>query len=113
MIQFWVGVVLMDVQARTRATSTIALAIDAKGTRVEQSSIPLGFEGPKAVLYMQRFFLIPGAYTLLVDVDGRKSTVPLRELSGEAFEELAGEVKIALLPDPRSDHAKSRILSRQ
>jgi GWxTD domain-containing protein len=121
-VQFWSGEVpVVDVQVRTKAAGAIALAVDASGARVEQSSIPLGFDRVKPVLYMQRFFLAPGAYTLLVDVDGRKSTIPLRvsasrEVLGEGFEDLPGEVKIALLPDPRSEDAKAsaqRIPARQ
>jgi GWxTD domain-containing protein len=108
-LQFWAGDgPVVDVQVRARATSVIALAIDAAkgGVRVEQSSVPLGFDGPRPVLYMQRFFLSPGSYNLLVDVDGRRSVVAMevsagREFIGEALEERPGDLKIAMLPDPR------------
>jgi GWxTD domain-containing protein len=117
-LHFWAGdVPVTDVQIRAKASSTIGLAIDRARNRVEQSSIPLGLTSAKTVLYTQRFFLPPGTYSLTVEIDGAKATKDFvvsgtRDLSGEALEEQPGDLKIALLPDPRTADARAVAQSR-
>ena len=94
----------------------IGLAVEARGQPTGRSSIPLGFSELKTVVYTQRFFLLPGDYSLVVDIDGRRTRMPLkvneehsRTLVGEAFEERPGETRIGITPDPRSDAVRETI----
>ncbi len=110
-LQFWATpeVAALDVEVRVRASARIGLAIEEKGTRLEQSEIPIEASSARPVRYIQRFFLLPGDYTLEIARDGVVSSVPVRvdlepheKLKGEGFAEEPGEVRIANTPDPRS-----------
>lgn len=110
-LQFWVDgdIPAVDVQVRVKAAAKIGLAIEENARRLEQSEIPLGLPAAKSVLYIQRFFLLPGSYTLLIEADGNRSSIPMnvsadksQPLIGEALEEHAGDIRIANTPDPRS-----------
>ncbi|MBI2685700.1 MAG: GWxTD domain-containing protein [Acidobacteria bacterium] len=110
-IQFRAGEIpVVDVQLRATAAQSIGLAVEGAG----RGTVPLGYAEAKPVLYTQRFFLLPGSYQLKVLVDGRSELVPLvvqdtAQAVGEGFEEVPGEVKIAMLPDPRSADAAESI----
>lgn len=129
-LQFRAGEVpVVDVQVRTQAAERIALQVELRGRRVEQSAVSLTSStasslagekaGRQAVLYSQRFFLPAENYTLTVEVDGQTVTVPLRVtvpfgaggeraepgLQGEGFAEMEGERRISILPDPRTADA--------
>ncbi|MCX6598049.1 MAG: GWxTD domain-containing protein [Acidobacteria bacterium] len=117
-IQFWVDstIPVTDVQLRTRAVSSLGVTIERRSQAVDRSEIPLGYKEPRPVLFTQRFFLPPGSYSLIVEVDGRRMTMPFRvaddpthAMTGEAFEERPGETKISLTPDPRGEMAKEAL----
>jgi hypothetical protein len=128
-LQFWADdeTPVLDVQVRTQAMNNIGLAVEARGQPTERSSIPLGFCELKTVVYTQRFFLLPGDYSLVVEADGRRTRMSLkvneehtRTLVGEAFEERQGEIRIGITPDPRSNavretirRQRARVASRQ
>jgi len=109
----------VDVQVRTKALVAIGMTVIERGVKVEQTEIPLGFKSLEPVLYTQRFFLLPGEYSIAIDIDGARTIVPLRavdmaegRIAGEALEERPGEHRISLTPDPRSDDAREA-LARQ
>ena len=117
-IQFWVDgtIPVTDVQVRARAVTSLGVAIERRSQLVDRSEIPLGYPAPRPVLLTQRFFLPPGSYSLLVEVDGGRMTLPLRvaedagrAMTGEAFDERPGESKISLTPDPRGEMAKEAL----
>jgi GWxTD domain-containing protein len=118
-IQYWVDreIPVTDVQVRARGAASIAVRVSRAGEMVEQSAVPLSFPEPKTVVFTQRFFLLPGDYQLLVDVDGLKTNrlIHVQEVSatilGEAFEERVGEVRISMTPDPRGPMARE-VLAR-
>lgn len=110
-LQFWVDgeIPAVDIQVRVKAAAKIGLAVEENTKRLEQSEIPLGLPTAKSVVYIQRFFLLPGPYTLIVEADGNRSSIPIKvspdrsqPLIGEGLEERPGELRIANTPDPRS-----------
>lgn len=108
------GYPVIDIQVRTRASRAISLRISRQGETLEESVIPLGYPEPKPVLYTHRFFLPAGEYKLVIDSDGVVASQTLRidtepGLRGEAFEEIAGEVKISFTPDARGEIAREAI----
>ncbi len=124
-IQFWSGEVpVSDIQVRTKASKSIALSLDSvtgpnkTRTRLENTSIPLGLEDPKPVLYTQRFFLPPGQYLLTVTIDGFAPYVKGiqvttdRQVTGEALTPNEGDLRISMLTDPQSADAKQTIAGR-
>jgi GWxTD domain-containing protein len=119
-LHFWVdGVPVTDIQVRAPAAVQITMTVEdsAKRTVVERAMVPLGWKSPRAVLYSQRFFLAPGRYHLVADVDGTTVRRSLqvstgKSLTGEALEESPGEYRISLLPDPRTADAKAIAASR-
>lgn len=116
-LQFWAGdTPVVDVQLRVRAAARIRLAVDSTAGRLEETEIPLGFPDTRSVVCIQRFFLLPGQYSLAVEVDGNRSVMPLRVngdktagISGEGLEEKPGDIRIALTPDPRGPVAQEAI----
>jgi GWxTD domain-containing protein len=116
-LQFRVdGAPVVDVQVRVRASVSVALTLEDRGVVIERSRVPLGFDGPRSVLYTQRFFLLPGLYQLWIEADGARTGASVRvsqdssqALIGEAFEEEPGELRFAITPDPRSADAREAI----
>lgn len=106
------GMPVVDVQVRVEAVGYAGLTVEENGRVMEQSQVPIGRDHKGSALYVQRFFLLPGAYRLKVDADGRKSAVAFQVYAsvdgvrGEAFEERPGELKIAITPDPRDAGAR-------
>jgi len=119
-LQYAVGEVpVADVEVRATAVASIGLTVVGHGDRLEQSAIPLDLEHAQLVRFTQRLFLLPGDYSLLVDVDGRITKQQLQvvkvakgKVEGEGFEDSAGELKLSIAPDPHSDEAKEAV-SRQ
>ena len=99
--------------------ASIGLTVVGHGDRLEQSAIPLDLEHAQVVLFTQRLFLLPGDYSLLVDVDGNITKQQLQvvkvakgKVEGEGFQDSAGELKLSIAPDPHSEEAKEAV-SRQ
>ncbi len=113
-LQFKAGdIPVVDVSVRSTAAARIGLTVEDGSGVVERSEVPLGFESPRAVRYTQRFFLAPGRYRISVDADGRKSFFnfavaggSIEGVLGEGFDDRADEVRIAILPDPRTEDAR-------
>jgi len=116
-MQFWSGdIPVVDVQVRVRAVASVGLAVEEQGEIIEQSQVPLDRGRAGTVLYVQRFFLLPGAYRLRIEADGQRIAVPLivqadktMTLSGEGLAEQEGELKLALTPDPASGIAREAL----
>ncbi len=119
-LQYVVGdVPVADVEVRATAVASIGLTVVGHGDRLEQSAIPLDLEHAQVVLFTQRLFLLPGDYSLLVDVDGNITKQQLQvvkvakgKVEGEGFQDSAGELKLSIAPDPHSEEAKEAV-SRQ
>jgi len=119
-LQYAAGdVPVTDVEVRATVVATIGLTVVGHGDRLEQSAIPLDLEHAQLVLFTQRLFLLPGDYSLLVNVDGNITKQQLQvvkvgkgKVEGEGFEDSAGELKLSIAPDPHSEEAKEAV-SRQ
>lgn len=109
---------VVDISARSTAAGSIGLTVEDRSGVVERSAVPLGLSSARPVLYTQRFFLAPGRYRVIVESDGRKVVYPFAVAAGvdgivgEEFEPRDGELRIAILPDPRSEDARRTWVER-
>lgn len=69
---------VLDLQIHASVRARIGLAVARAGTTLDEWTTELDFDSATAVAYLHRLFLLPGDYTVVVDVDGIRTPYPLQ-----------------------------------
>lgn len=69
---------VIDIQVKASVRARIGLAVQISGVPLDEWQTQLQFETSTPVAYVHRLFLLPGDYTLIVDIDGVKTPYPLQ-----------------------------------
>ncbi len=95
------GVAVVDLFAETFGQKKIGLSVQHAGQPIEETETTLNFATRARFAYIHRLFLLPGEYSLLIDVDGLKSPYPLTVTAhGSSSEILIGK-SFPLAPSSR------------